>query len=282
MEIIIRPIGVVENGKIRIFSEYSKALEGLDCKYIWVLYHFHLADERLKVHPRGDLSKPLKGVFSTRSPYRPNRIGMSLARVRKVERNVIFVEGLDAIRGSPVIDIKPFSEFYDVFGSVLSAEDIRKRIDNEGLIRDYIDLEKQIQPNGFDCTLRSVGRLKGVGKIDFDNSERVLPETEEIPFEDEWVFLEPGVYRAYLNEVVNLGDDIMAIARPRSTLVRSGINVLTAVWDAGYEGRSEVGLEVINRKGVWLKRNARIVQLVFIKLTSRTEGYKGIYKGENI
>ncbi len=165
--------------------------------------------------------------------------------------------------------------------AVLSAKEIKERIEKEGLIRDYIDLETQLQPNGFDCTLKSVARLKSPGRIDFDNSERKLPELEEIKFEN-WVFLPKGVYRAYLNEVVKLGKDIMAIARPRSSLVRCGANVLTAVWDAGYEGRSEVGLVVYNEYGIWLKRNARIVQLVFIELTSETKEYAGIYKGENI
>lgn len=166
--------------------------------------------------------------------------------------------------------------------SVLSVEEIKRRIEDEELIRDYIDLEIQLQPNGFDCTLRSVARLKAAGKIDFDNSERKIPEIEEMPFENGWVFLSQGVYRARLNEVVKLGNDIMALARPRSSLIRCGANVLTAVWDAGYEGRSEVGIVVYNPEGIWLKKNARIVQLVFIRLTSKTKEYNGIYKGENI
>ncbi len=165
--------------------------------------------------------------------------------------------------------------------SILSASEIRERIERDGLIRDYIDLDIQLQPNGFDCTLRSVARLKGSGKIDFDNSERKLPDVDEIEFK-EWVYLPKGVYRVYLNEVIKLPNDIAALARPRSSLIRCGANVLTAVWDAGYEGRSEVGLVVYNNAGIWLKRNARIVQLVFVKLTSKTVGYSGIYKGENI
>ncbi len=131
--------------------------------------------------------------------------------------------------------------------AVLSSEEIRRRILEEGLIRDYIDLETQLQPNGFDCTLRAVAKLKGCGRIDFDNSKRQLPETEEIEF-SKWVYLPKGVYRAYLNEIVSLGKDLMALARPRSTLVRAGANVLTAVWDAGYTGRSEVGLVVQTRQ----------------------------------
>ncbi|WP_202319411.1 deoxyuridine 5'-triphosphate nucleotidohydrolase [Archaeoglobus neptunius] len=165
--------------------------------------------------------------------------------------------------------------------AVLSKDEIRRRIVEEGLIRDYVDLETQLQPNGFDCTLKAVAKLRGCGRVDFDNSRRELPDLEEIKFGD-WVYLPKGVYRAYLNEVVKIGRDLMAIARPRSTLVRCGANVLTAVWDAGYEGRSEVGIVVYNEAGIWLSRNARIVQLVFIRLTSETEEYRGIYKGENI
>lgn len=166
--------------------------------------------------------------------------------------------------------------------SCISKNQIRRLILEKNLISDYISLEIQLQPNGFDCTLRKVGRLKAQAKLDFDNSEREIPEVEEIEFKNDWVFLEKGYYRAYLNEVVRIPKNMMALARPRSSLIRAGANILTAVWDAGYEGRSEVGLVVYNESGIWLKRNARIVQLVFFTLDSETEGYAGIYRGENI
>jgi dUTP pyrophosphatase len=169
-----------------------------------------------------------------------------------------------------------------LYGSVLNRGEIEKRVVNENLISDYIDLQTQLQPNGFDCTLKRVARLKGGGKLDFDNKERQLPEVEEIPFRDDWVFLEKGVYRAYLNEVVSLEKNLMAFGRPRSTLARAGAGLITAVWDAGYSGRSEVGLVVHNPEGIHLKRNARIMQLVFIKLTDETDPYAGAYQGENI
>ncbi len=282
----IKTLGkVVEGNEIVVYHEYIDAMDGLkDGMFIWILYIFHLSDERLKVHPKGDVSRPLQGVFSTRSPYRLNRIGMSATRIKKIEENRIVVEELDALPGSPVIDIKPYSEVYDLpEGSVLSRESILRRIKNEGLISDYIDLEKQLQPNGFDCTLKAVGRLKGEGSLDFDNRERKLPEVELIDFDERgWVHLERGIYRAYINEVVKLGDDLMAFGRPRSSLVRAGANLLTAVWDAGYSGRSEVGLVVYNPDGIYLKKNARILQLVFVKLTEKTKPYTGIYSGENI
>lgn len=163
---------------------------------------------------------------------------------------------------------------------VLSAEEIRRRIES-GMISNYIELETQLQPNGFDCTLGRVRRLKSAGRIDFSNEERVLSETEELEFED-WLYLERGVYKAVLNEILRLDRDLMALAKPRSSLLRCGVSIETAVWDAGYEGRSEVLLVVHNPHGVWLKKNARIVQLVFIKLCSETKGYSGVYKFENV
>lgn len=163
---------------------------------------------------------------------------------------------------------------------VLNSEEIRKRIE-KGLIRDYIDLNVQLQPNGFDCTLRSVAKFRSAGRIDFDNSKRILAETEKIEFK-KWVFLPQGAYKAILNEIVKLDEDLIAIAKPRSSLVRCGVNVITAVWDAGYEGRSEVGIVVHNPFGVWLEKNARIIQLVFIKLCSKTQKYSGTYKFENV
>ena len=74
----------------------------------------------------------------------------------------------------------------------------------------------------------------------------------------------------------------MALATPRSSLLRCGVTVNTAVWDAGYSGRSQSLLVVYNPGGFRLQRNARIVQLVFFQLSGETEGYNGTYQGENM
>jgi dUTP pyrophosphatase len=74
----------------------------------------------------------------------------------------------------------------------------------------------------------------------------------------------------------------MALARPRSSLLRCGVTVNTAVWDAGYSGRSQSLMVVYNSHGFRLQRNARLVQLVFLRLTEETEGYHGAYQRENI
>ena len=85
------------------------------------------------------------------------------------------------------------------------------------------------------------------------------------------------------NEIVNLPKDMMAFGRPRSSLCRCGVTLHTAVWDAGYNGRSTSLLNVANPSGFRVQRDARLLQLVFIKLAREVaEGYRGIYQGENI
>ncbi len=97
--------------RLEIQPEYADALEGLETgSEIQVLYWMHeLASEdreMLRVHPRGNKNVPVQGVFSLRSPMRPNPIGVSVVEVVKVGENEVLVKHLDAYDGSPVIDIK--------------------------------------------------------------------------------------------------------------------------------------------------------------------------------
>jgi len=98
--------------EILILPCFEKALEGLkEEPLILVLFRFHLSEGfSMKVHPRGDANRPLKGVFATCSPNRPNHIGLSLVKLNGVHGSTLSVEGLDALDGTPVIDIKPFRE----------------------------------------------------------------------------------------------------------------------------------------------------------------------------
>jgi tRNA-Thr(GGU) m(6)t(6)A37 methyltransferase TsaA len=110
------PIGRVEKQGdqtvIEVFEPYREALDGLDgFSHIWVLYWFDQNDtprgrSQLKVHPRKDPSNPLTGVFATHAPVRPNLVAMTRCRIRFIRDLVIGVEDLDALDGSPVIDIK--------------------------------------------------------------------------------------------------------------------------------------------------------------------------------
>ncbi|MBL7063299.1 MAG: tRNA (N6-threonylcarbamoyladenosine(37)-N6)-methyltransferase TrmO [Anaerolineae bacterium] len=79
-----------------------------------VLFYCHRSTGYdLQVHPRGDPGRPLRGVFAVRSPRRPNPIGVTTVRVQRVEGHVLEVVGLDALDGSPVLDVKGYSSFYD-------------------------------------------------------------------------------------------------------------------------------------------------------------------------
>jgi dUTP pyrophosphatase len=142
--------------------------------------------------------------------------------------------------------------------------------------------EEQLQPNGVELTLAEVGVWEGPGRLAFDNDARVIPEVDVLPFDDEgWIRLEPGGYAVAFREKVNVHDDLCALARPRSSLLRMGATVATALWDTGYRGRSRALLVVASPRGARLQFGARLVQLIFLKLPSPlVDGYQGAFQGE--
>jgi len=153
-----------------------------------------------------------------------------------------------------------------------------------GLVEAMIDPEMQTQMCAVELTLKKIEAFKTAGALALDNKERILPETEEIFFDGfDWADLQPGAYLVTFNEIVDIPRDVAALARPRSTLLRCGASLETALWDPGYRGRSQSLLVVHNQSGLRLKRNARLMQLVFMRLDRAAEkAYSGIYQGENI
>ena len=124
LKITYRPIGHVESNftepvsaeqlrealsRIVVNPELVEGLVGLNPgQRLLVIFHFHLSqDYDLLQHPRGDINRPLRGVFTLRSPRRPNTIGVSTVELISIVANVLYVRDLDAISGSPVLDIKP-------------------------------------------------------------------------------------------------------------------------------------------------------------------------------
>lgn len=142
--------------------------------------------------------------------------------------------------------------------------------------------DPRVQPNGVDLCVGGVWRLEGAGRLGVSNGQRVLPERREIAWnEDGWVHLASGAYGLRYAELVHIPLDCGALVFPRSSLLRMGAHVPTAVWDAGYNGRGETLLEVWNAAGVWLERGARISQMVVWPLSGESVGYGGRYQGEN-
>lgn len=104
--------------RIVLRPEMAPGLMGLeDVQHILVLFNLHRATEyELQLHPGHNPENPIRGVFATRSQYRPNPIAATVADIVSVEDNIIYVTGLDAQDGSPVLDIKPHNPRFDTAG----------------------------------------------------------------------------------------------------------------------------------------------------------------------
>ena len=137
----LKPIGMVRNrvreprmegwedvsSDIIVRKDLQSALDGLeDYSHVVVLFFLHRVSDdergRTHCHPRGDPRYPLQGVLATRTQHRPNPIGVSVVPLLKRRRNVLRVKGLDAINGTPVLDIKPYLPHHDAPSDVRLPE----------------------------------------------------------------------------------------------------------------------------------------------------------------
>lgn len=106
--------GYIELNKGHNYEQGFKDLEGFE--YIWVLFVFHLnCNWKPLTNPPYSDGKGKKGVFATRSPYRPNPVGISCVRLDRVAGNRVYISGSDLLNNTPVIDIKPYIADYDSF-----------------------------------------------------------------------------------------------------------------------------------------------------------------------
>jgi tRNA-Thr(GGU) m(6)t(6)A37 methyltransferase TsaA len=128
-KICLEPVGVVQTeavgkevrdknvvSRIVFREKYVEALEGVEeFSHLFVLFWLHEISDKdrqiMKVRPRGRSDMPLLGIFATRTPHRPNPIGLTRVKILDIEGNVITVQGLDAFDGTPVLDIKPFDSW---------------------------------------------------------------------------------------------------------------------------------------------------------------------------
>ncbi len=137
---VIEPIGFVKNNRQEVEDDHwgglvsqivvnetlgAEAIQGLeDFSHAEIIFAFHLVDEAKIVtgarHPRNNPDFPKIGIFAQRGKNRPNRLGLTTVKILKRQDNVLFVEGLDAVDGTPVIDIKP------VMQEFLPREEIRQ------------------------------------------------------------------------------------------------------------------------------------------------------------
>ena len=122
--------------KIVVRRDLMNALEGLEgFSHVYIVFYMHnvTAEETrtLQAHPRGRTDLPLLGVFATRIAHRPNPIGLTLVELVERRNNVLFIKGLDAFDGTPVLDIKP-ADSWDMTAN-LRVPEWRKKLDGDGL-----------------------------------------------------------------------------------------------------------------------------------------------------
>ena len=138
---VLKPIGFVKTSAseedikinrrnilsdIQVKEDFMDGLKGVEeYSHLFVIFWMHkvprLETRRLRVHPRGRLDLPLVGVFATRSRNHPNPIGLAVVEVIKKEGQIIKVKGLDAIDGTPILDIKPYDHI-DVMKNIRVPE----------------------------------------------------------------------------------------------------------------------------------------------------------------
>ncbi|MBS3818867.1 tRNA (N6-threonylcarbamoyladenosine(37)-N6)-methyltransferase TrmO [bacterium] len=128
MEIKFKPIGVVHSpvkkkgthrsgphrehppvkGELEIYKDYENGLKDVDgFSHLYVIFAFHKSsDSSLYAYPPSDRQK--RGVFATRSPHRPNPVGLTIVKLIHRQKNILQVEGLDMIEGTPILDLKPY------------------------------------------------------------------------------------------------------------------------------------------------------------------------------
>jgi tRNA-Thr(GGU) m(6)t(6)A37 methyltransferase TsaA len=101
-------------GSIEIYPPYQEGLKDLEeFSHIYIIYYFHLAKmNELTIIPYMDTVS--HGVFSTRAPSRPNKIGISIVRLLKIQNNILTFRGVDMLDNSPVLDLKPYIPEFDI------------------------------------------------------------------------------------------------------------------------------------------------------------------------
>lgn len=131
MKIELKPIGIIRSpykskenipcqayksekiGEIEVFKKYEGGLKDIErFSHIIIVYYFHLSED-YSLHVKPFLDTELRGVFATRHPRRPNRIGISTVKLLERKGNILKIKGMDVVDGTPLLDIKPYVPKFD-------------------------------------------------------------------------------------------------------------------------------------------------------------------------
>ncbi|WP_297510612.1 tRNA (N6-threonylcarbamoyladenosine(37)-N6)-methyltransferase TrmO [Thermococcus sp.] len=173
----IVPVGYLRKNEelqetfVEILPEFWKATEGLrEGDWVKLVLWFHGSDTPpkrrvLKVHPYGNPKNPLTGVFATRSPYRPNPVALYTVRIHRIEGNRLYIDWIDAMDGTPVVDIKIFVERYDC-PKEIPIEEGEAHIRGSRMIgevnviprkSEHLDELEEVSPEEYDAVILEIG-----------------------------------------------------------------------------------------------------------------------------
>ena len=127
----IQPAGAAGvEGTVEVFPKYNDGLKDLEgFSHVIILYHFHRS-KGFKLHVVPFMDSTPRGVFATRAPKRPNPIGLSVIKLQKIQDNILYVENVNILDGTPLLDIKPYVPEFDEQSDVRAGwlEDVRKEV----------------------------------------------------------------------------------------------------------------------------------------------------------
>jgi tRNA-Thr(GGU) m(6)t(6)A37 methyltransferase TsaA len=132
MNLVLQPIGIIHSpftekektpiqasrsqatGFVEVYPEFADGLKDIEAlSHIYLLYAFHQSSG-YELHAKPFLDNQEHGIFATRYPYRPNPIGLSIVKLVSHENNILTVEGIDTLDGTPLLDIKPYVPDFDL------------------------------------------------------------------------------------------------------------------------------------------------------------------------
>ncbi len=154
-----------------------------------------------------------------------------------------------------------------------------RRMVEMGVVEGLRSVEEQVQPAGVDLTLEKIQVLVEEGEISaeprFSKGINIIPKAGfyELP---------QGSYRVTYHEIVNIPAGHLGLLLPRSSLLRNGVTIYTAVWDPGYKGRGMGLMVVFNKQGVRIAEEARVAQLILLSLEDSSVLYRGRFMFENM
>jgi len=154
-----------------------------------------------------------------------------------------------------------------------------RRMVEMGVVEGLRNLEEQVQPAGVDLTLEKIEILVEKGEV---GAETKLSKGITVLPNRGFYELPQGSYRITYHEIVAIPSGYLGLLLPRSSLLRNGVTIHTAVWDPGYRGRGMGLMIVFNRQGIRIAEYARVAQLILLKVEDAKELYRGRFQDENL